>query len=62
VDLESHPERYLALEQLAAYWSLHVQTLRKWVREGAIPAAKFGRATRVKVVDACAFERRSRIT
>ena len=58
-DLATHPEVHISLDALAAYWGLAVQTLRKWVRQGKLPAYRMGRALRVKVADAHALEVRA---
>jgi excisionase family DNA binding protein len=56
-DLATHPEANLAVEQLAAWWAVEVQTVRKWIRLGKLPAFRVGgRAVRVKRIDALAFE------
>lgn len=55
-DLKTHDEEWLAVEQLAPHWNVEEQTIRKWVRTGALPAVRFGRALRIKRVDALAFE------
>lgn len=56
LDLATHDEVYLALEQLARLWNVELPTLRKWVREGALPGKRVGRVLRVKTADALAFE------
>ena len=61
VDLATHPEAHVAVEQLAAYWNLDVQTVRKWIRLGRLPGYRFGRVLRAKTVDALAFEQRSQV-
>jgi excisionase family DNA binding protein len=60
-DLATHPEPNLALQQLAAYWNVEVQTLRKWIREQALVAFHVGRSPRVKRADALAFEQASQL-
>jgi excisionase family DNA binding protein len=60
-DLEIHPEANLAPEQLAKYWGVEVQTIRKWARAGALPAFRVGRALRVKRLRALAFERKGQL-
>ena len=56
VSLETHDEEWLAVEQLAPLWNVEQQTVRKWVRTGVLAAVRFGRAVRIKRVDALAFE------
>lgn len=36
--------------------------LRKWIREGRLPAFRLGRALRVKVADARAFESPTKVS
>lgn len=57
-DLDSHPEAYCEVEALANYWKVATQTVRKWIRDGSLPAAKFGRVRRVRTIDARDFDRR----
>lgn len=56
-DLATHPEPNLAVEQLAPYWNVEVQTVRKWIREDALPGFRVGRSLRVKKTVALAFEK-----
>jgi excisionase family DNA binding protein len=55
-DLASYEPAYVPVPTLATHWGLDYQTLRKWIREGVLPAYRFGRAWRVKTSDALAFE------
>ena len=59
VDLEQDARAWLKVEPLAAYWRVQEQTLRKWIRQGILPAKRFGRAWRVRTVDARTFEDRN---
>ena len=59
--LETHEEVNLTLEQLADYWNVAVQTLRKWIRVGHLPGFRVGRAMRVRRADALAYERREHL-
>jgi excisionase family DNA binding protein len=36
------PRDWLTTEEAAEYLRIHVNTVRRWAREGAIPAAKLG--------------------
>jgi len=58
-DLATHHEAHVSLDALATHWGLATQTLRKWVRQGRLPAYRIGRALRVKVADAHALEVRA---
>lgn len=55
-DLATHPEKNLAPEQLAVYWNVEPQTIRKWVREGLLSGFRVGRSMRVRRDVAEAFE------
>ena len=61
VDLAADARPWLKLEPLAVYWSVEIQTLRKWIRAGKLAATRFGRVWRVKRVDAVAFEEEGRL-
>jgi len=39
--METH-EGWLTTEEAAQYLHVHQETVRRWAREGAIPAAKLG--------------------
>lgn len=56
IDLGTHAEVNLAPEQLAAYWNVDPQTIRKWVREGLLRGFRVGRAMRVRRDVALVFE------
>src|SRR6266508_5941661 len=45
---------YYTLEEAAAMLKLHLQTLRRWIRQGKLPARRFGRQFRLRRED---FER-----
>lgn len=59
-DLSTHAEPFVVLPALRAYWQVDDQTLRKWIREDALPAYRLGHAWRVKTADALAFQERNR--
>lgn len=44
-----HAEPYLGVGEAAAYLKLHEETLRRLVREGALPGVKIGRSWRFKI-------------
>lgn len=60
-DLATYPHQYVVLPALKEYWQVEHQTLVKWIKEGSLPAYKFGRSWRVKTADALAFEERNRV-
>lgn len=60
-DLATHDEPNLALQQLAGYWNVEVQTIGKWIRAGLLPAFYVGRSPRVKRADALAFEEKGKL-
>jgi excisionase family DNA binding protein len=44
-------EMYYTLEEAAQVLKLHPQTLRRWIREGKLPARRFGRQFRLRPDD-----------
>src|SRR5215208_5018139 len=40
-------ETYYTLEEAAGVLKLHTQTLRRWIREGKLPAKRFGKQFRL---------------
>jgi len=59
VDLATETRVWLRLEPLAVYWDVTMQGIRKWIRQGALPASRFGRSWRVKTTAAREFESRN---
>lgn len=57
-DLATHEEPNVRVGELAQYWGVRVETVRKWIRFGKLPAVLVGRSLRVKRDDAAAFERK----
>src|SRR5579884_2413582 len=48
-DPEAAPvEEVLTAEEVAGYLRVHLMTVRRWCREGMLPAVKVGRAYRIK--------------
>lgn len=47
--------RFLSVEEVAASLSVHQNTVRRWVREGALPAYKFGRQYRLDADELAEF-------
>ena len=60
-DWAAYPHEYVGLASLSLRWGEAAQTLRKWVRSGALRAFRFGHAWRVKKEDAMAFEARGEV-
>ena len=44
-------EAYYTLEEAAKMLKLHPQTLRRWIREGKLPAKRYGRQFRLRLED-----------
>ena len=44
-------EVYYTLEEAASLLKLHPQTLRRWIREGKLPAKRFGKQFRLRSED-----------
>lgn len=42
---------YYTLEEAARILKLHPQTLRRWIRQGRLPASRFGRQFRLRLED-----------
>ena len=41
-------EKYLSVEEAAEILGVHIDTLRRWLREGEIKGEKFGRLWRIR--------------
>ncbi len=41
-------EEYLSVEEAAKALGVHVETIRRWLRDGTIKGIKFGRLWRIK--------------
>jgi excisionase family DNA binding protein len=50
------PNPSLSPRGLATRWSFHVESCRRMIREGRLPALRIGKRLRVKVADVEAFE------
>lgn len=44
-------DEVLTAEEVAAYLRIHLITVRRWCRQGELPAAKVGRSYRIRRVD-----------
>lgn len=44
-------ETYYTLEEAAKLLKLHPQTLRRWIRQGKLPAKRFGKQFRLSLQD-----------
>jgi len=44
-------ETYYTLDEAAQILKLHTQTLRRWIRQGKLPARRFGRQFRLRPED-----------
>lgn len=44
-------ETYYTLEEAAQLLKLHPQTLRRWIRQGKLPAQRFGKQFRLRPED-----------
>lgn len=57
----SRVNEVLTLEEVAGYLRVHYTTVRRWCREGELPAVKIGRTYRVRRADLDAWwEQRAR--
>lgn len=55
--LKTHDQNLLAPAQLADYWGVGLETIRRWLRSGALKGLKLGRGWRVELTEARAFEK-----
>ncbi len=44
-------DEVLTAEEVAAYLRVHLMTVRRWCRQGELPAAKVGRSYRIRRAD-----------
>ncbi len=51
---------FLSVHDVAVLLSVHVQTMRKWAREGKLASTQFGREYRFSETDVREFMRRGR--
>jgi len=57
-DLKSHPEPYVTVADLAAYWLVGRKQIYKQIDAGTLPAIRLGpRLLRIRTIDAIEFER-----
>jgi excisionase family DNA binding protein len=57
-DLESHPEPYVTVAELAEYWLVGRKQIYKQIDAGTLPAIRLGpRLLRIRTADALEFER-----
>ena len=60
MDLQSHPEPYVTVAELAEYWLVGRKQIYKQIDAGTLPAIQLGpRLLRIRTADACEFERRA---
>lgn len=57
-DLQSHPEPYVTVAELAEYWLVGRKQIYKQIEAGTLPAIRLGpRLLRIRTTDARLFER-----
>ena len=57
-DLQSHPEPYVTVAELAEYWLVGRKQIYKQIEAGTLPAIRLGpRLLRIRTSDARVFER-----
>jgi excisionase family DNA binding protein len=62
-DLKSHPQPYVTVAELAAYWLVGRKQIYKQIDAGTLPAIRLGpRLFRIRTTDALEFERRANMT
>lgn len=47
--MEQSPERLLTVTDIASELGVHVETVRRWIRSGELPALRFARKTGYRV-------------
>jgi excisionase family DNA binding protein len=47
---------YINLAELKVRWALHIETIRRMIRAGQLPAVRFGTRLRVRLDDVETFE------
>jgi len=61
-DLNTHPEPYVTVAELAAYWLVGRKQIHKQIDAGTLPAIRLGpRLLRIRTADAIDFERRANL-
>ena len=55
VDLATHPDAYVTVSQLARYWKVHPETVRRQILKGALRKTQIGTAIRIATKDALAY-------
>jgi excisionase family DNA binding protein len=58
-DWHAYPHDFVPLKALSQRWGEAEQTIRKWIRNGALRGFRFGGLWKVKAADARAFEEKS---
>jgi excisionase family DNA binding protein len=59
VNLETHPEPFVTVSALAAYWCVSVDTVYRDIAKGALPVFRVGssRSIRIRLQDALSYGR-----
>jgi excisionase family DNA binding protein len=61
-NLQEHPEPYVTVAELAAYWLVGRKQIYKQIDAGTLPAIRLGpRLMRIRTVDAIEFEGRANL-
>jgi excisionase family DNA binding protein len=61
-NLQTHPDPYVTIADLAAYWSVSRKQLYKQVEAGTLKALRLGpRSMRISTADARAFEQAAKM-
>jgi excisionase family DNA binding protein len=62
-DLQTHPDPYVTVAELAEYWLVSRKQIYKQIDAGTLPAIRLGpRLLRIRTPDALEFERRAYIS
>ena len=49
---------HVTVQQLADYWGIHQDTIKRWLKSGSLKGGRIGRAWRIKTDEARMFEMR----
>lgn len=57
VDLRTHPEPFVTVQELATYWRIDERSIYRAVWKRSLPAKRVGGVLRIRLEDAQAYER-----
>lgn len=60
-NIVTHDKAFLSSHQLQQRWGFHQESIRRMIREGRLPAVRFGKRLRVSLADIEAYENTNRL-